>query len=117
MRHAEDLAYASIAEIAPRIERGDVSPVELTQACLDRIAALDPSINAFITVTAETALEQARQAEADIQAGHYRGPLHGIPVAQKDLMFTRGVRTTGGSKVLADHVPDHDAAVVTRLET
>jgi aspartyl-tRNA(Asn)/glutamyl-tRNA(Gln) amidotransferase subunit A len=117
MSHAEDLAYASIAEIAPRIRSGDVSPVDLTQACLDRIAAQDARINAFITVTADAALEQARQAEADIQQGHYRGPLHGIPVAQKDLIYTRGVRTTGGSRVLTDFVPDHDAAVVTRLET
>ncbi len=117
MSHAEDLAYASIAEIGPRIRRGDVSPVELTQACLDRIARLEPEINAFITVTADAALQQARQAETDIAQGHYRGPLHGIPVAQKDLMYTRGVRTTAGSKVLEHFVPQEDAAVVTRLET
>jgi aspartyl-tRNA(Asn)/glutamyl-tRNA(Gln) amidotransferase subunit A len=110
------LAYASIAEIGPRIRRGEVSPVDLTRACLDRVARLDPNIHAFITVTADSALDQARQAERDIQVGHYRGPLHGIPIAQKDLMFTRGVRTTAGSKVLKDFVPDYDAAVVSRLE-
>jgi aspartyl-tRNA(Asn)/glutamyl-tRNA(Gln) amidotransferase subunit A len=117
MSQADELAYASIAEIGPRIQRGEVSPVELTQACLDRITRLEPVVNAFITVTADAALAQARQAERDIQQGHYRGPLHGIPVAQKDLMYTRGVRTTAGSKVLTDFVPDYDAAVVTRLET
>jgi aspartyl-tRNA(Asn)/glutamyl-tRNA(Gln) amidotransferase subunit A len=116
MSHADDLAYASIAEIGPRIRRGEVSPVELTRACLDRIARLQPAIDAFITVTAESAIEQARQAETDIQQGRYRGPLHGIPVAQKDLVYTRGVRTTAGSKVLEHFVPDQDAAVVTRLE-
>src|SRR5215831_13490340 len=106
MSHGDELAYASIAEIGPRIKRGDVSPVELTQACLDRISRLEPALNAFITVTADAALAQARQAEQDVQQGRYRGPLHGIPVAQKDLMYTRGVRTTGGSKVLTDFVPD-----------
>ena len=117
MSSREELAYASIAEIAPRIRAREVSPVELTQACLDRIERLEPTVNAFITVTAEAALAEARAAEDDIQHGHYRGPLHGIPIAQKDLMSTRGVRTTGGSKVLADRVPDYDAAVVTRLAT
>jgi aspartyl-tRNA(Asn)/glutamyl-tRNA(Gln) amidotransferase subunit A len=117
MPASDELAYASIAEIGPKIKGGEVSPVELTRACLDRVSRFDPAVNAFITVTADAALERASQAELDIQHGHYRGPLHGIPVAQKDLMFTRGVRTTGGSKVLKDFVPDHDAAVVNRLET
>jgi aspartyl-tRNA(Asn)/glutamyl-tRNA(Gln) amidotransferase subunit A len=116
MPSSDELAYASIAEIGPKIRRGEVSPVELTQACLDRVGRLEPQVNAFITLTADAALEQARQAEHDIQHGHYRGPLHGIPIAQKDLVYTRGVRTTAGSKVLKDFVPDHDAAVVTRLE-
>jgi aspartyl-tRNA(Asn)/glutamyl-tRNA(Gln) amidotransferase subunit A len=112
----EDLAYASIAEIAPKLADGKISPLELTQACLDRIARFEPVINAFITVTAEEALAQARSAEGEIHRGQYRGPLHGIPIAQKDLMFTRGVRTTGGSKVLADFVSDYDAAVVSNLQ-
>jgi len=113
---ADDLAFASIADIGPKLRRGEGSPVELTRACLDRIARLDPSLDAFITLTQDSALAEARQAEQDIQQGHYRGPLHGIPIAQKDLMYTRGVRTTGGSKVLVDFVPDYDAAVVTRLQ-
>ncbi|MBV9324934.1 MAG: amidase [Chloroflexi bacterium] len=116
MPSRDELAYASIVELAPKIRRGELSPVELTQACLARIDCLEPAINAFITVTGESALAQARQAEQDIQQGHYRGPLHGIPVAQKDLMYTRGVRTTAGSRVLKDFVPDCDAAVVARLD-
>jgi aspartyl-tRNA(Asn)/glutamyl-tRNA(Gln) amidotransferase subunit A len=112
---ADELAFASIAEIGPRLRRAEVSPVELTRACLDRIARLDPTLDAFISVTPDAALAEARQAEQDIQQGHYRGPLHGIPIAQKDLMYTRGVRTTGGSKVLQNFVPDADAAVVARL--
>ena len=112
-----DLAYASIADVAPLIAAGEVSPVELTQACLDRIARLDPAINAFITVLADSALQEAGTAKREIQQGHYRGPLHGIPIAHKDLYHTRGVRTTAGSKVLADFVPDHDATVVAKLRT
>jgi len=76
-----DLAYASIADIAPGLAAGRVSPVELTQACLDRISRLDQHTNAFITVLADTALAEARQAEREIQQGSYRGPLHGIPIA------------------------------------
>src|SRR5205823_10903906 len=105
----QDLAYLSIAEAAPRLASGELSPVELTQACLDRISQVDAAVNAFITVLADAALEEARVAEAEIGRGNYRGPLHGIPIAQKDLMYTRGVRTTAGSLVLRDFVPDHDA--------
>ena len=107
-----DLNYATITDLAPRLESGALSPVELTRACLDRIAALDGSINAFITVLEESALAEARQAEQEIRGGHYRGPLHGIPIAHKDLFYTRGVRTTAGSKILADFVPDFDGTVV-----
>jgi aspartyl-tRNA(Asn)/glutamyl-tRNA(Gln) amidotransferase subunit A len=110
----EALAYASIAELGPRLRRREVSPVEVTRACLERIEQLDQRINAFITVLGEAALEEARTAEREIGAGSYRGPLHGIPVAHKDLYYTRGIRTTAGSKVLADFVPDEDATVVAR---
>jgi len=111
-----DLAFAGIAELAPRIAAGEVSPVALTEAALARIEALNPALNAFMTVTADRALAAARTAEAEIAEGRYRGPLHGVPLAVKDLFATEGVRTTGGSKLLADWVPDHDAAVVERLK-
>jgi aspartyl-tRNA(Asn)/glutamyl-tRNA(Gln) amidotransferase subunit A len=113
---AGDLAFAGISEIAPRIAAGEVSPVALTEAALARIEAQDRSLNAFMTGTGEAALDAARAAEAEIAAGRLRGPLHGVPLAVKDLFATKGVRTTGGSKLLADWVPDHDAAAVARLE-
>jgi aspartyl-tRNA(Asn)/glutamyl-tRNA(Gln) amidotransferase subunit A len=112
---ADDLAYATIAEVAPRLAAGDISPVELTRACLDRIDRLDGQINAFITWLADSALNEASRAEQEIRRGGYRGPLHGIPIAHKDLFATRGVRTTAGSSVLSDFVPDEDATVVARL--
>jgi aspartyl-tRNA(Asn)/glutamyl-tRNA(Gln) amidotransferase subunit A len=111
---ATDLAYATIGELAPRIEQQDISPLELTRACLARIAALDGQVNAFITVLEESALREAEQAEREIRAGRYLGPLHGIPIAHKDLYYTAGVRTTAGSKIMRDFVPDEDAAVVAR---
>ncbi|HEX3247483.1 MAG TPA: amidase family protein, partial [Chloroflexota bacterium] len=97
---SDALCRESIAALAPRIEQRAVSPTELTQATLERIERLNPKLNAFLTVTAEQALEQARGAEAEIAAGNYRGPLHGIPVSLKDLYLTKGIRTTGGSKIL-----------------
>jgi len=112
---SEELCFLSITELAGRIRGGDVSPVEATRATLDRIQRLNPAYNAFLTVTADLALEQARQAEAEIGRGGYRGTLHGVPISLKDLYFTRGIRTTGGSKILADWVPDHDSAVGERL--
>ena len=105
----------TITELAPKLESGEISPVELTRQTLARIAKLEPSLNAFITVTEEHALAQARQAEAEIAAGNYRGPLHGIPYAAKDLFYTKGIKTTVGSKILADFVPDFDCAVVEKL--
>src|SRR6202035_4906452 len=84
----------TIAELAPRLKRKEISPVELTQACLDRIEKLNPSLNAFITVTADSAMADARAAEIEIAHGQWRGPLHGIPIALKDLIDTAGTRTT-----------------------
>ena len=110
-----DFAYATIAELAPRLARREVSPVALTESILGRIERHDGTLNSYITVTADAALDAARQAEAAIAAGDYRGPLHGIPVAVKDLFATRGVRTTAGSLLLADWRPDYDATVVARL--
>jgi aspartyl-tRNA(Asn)/glutamyl-tRNA(Gln) amidotransferase subunit A len=108
-------ALESIAELGPRLRRKEVSPVELTRACLDRIEKLDPELNAFITVTAESALVEARAAEAEILRGEWRGPLHGIPVALKDLIDTAGRRTTAASAVFEHRVPAEDAEVVRRL--
>src|SRR4051812_41629371 len=112
---SEALCYLSIAEAAQRIRSRALSPVTLTDAYLERIAAIDPQLNAYITVTAEVARSQARDAEALIARGNYLGPLHGIPFGLKDMFNTRGIPTTAHSKVLAHNVPDADAAVVTKL--
>jgi aspartyl-tRNA(Asn)/glutamyl-tRNA(Gln) amidotransferase subunit A len=111
-----ELAFCSIAELAPRLAAGDISPVEVTEAVLARIAQYDARLNSYITVLADSARHAARAAEAAIQAGNYLGPLHGIPIAIKDLYATRGVRTTFGSPLFAEWVPDYDAAVVERLK-
>ena len=101
--------------LANEIRQGSLSPVELARQTLDRINRAQPTLNAYITVTEELALEQARRAEREIREGRDRGPLHGIPFAAKDLFYTRGIRTTVGSKILRDFVPDHDAAVIEKL--
>ena len=116
MASGDDLAFASITELAPRLAAKEISPVELTEAMLARIERYDPDLNSYITVTAESARHAARAAEAAIMAGHDLGPLHGIPVAIKDLYATRGVATTYGSPLFADWVPDFDAAAVERLK-
>jgi aspartyl-tRNA(Asn)/glutamyl-tRNA(Gln) amidotransferase subunit A len=105
----------TIQELAPRIQGGKISPVELTKQVLEQIRQRQPSINAYITVAEEAALAQAHQAEREIRTGHYRGPLHGIPYAAKDLFYTKGVATTAGSKILKDFVPAYDATVIERL--
>lgn len=111
-----DLPALTLAEAAERIRRKQLSPVELTQAILDRIEQLNPRLGAFITVTAEQALAAARAAEQEIQRGRYRGPLHGIPVGVKDTHYTAGIRTTAASRVLSDFVPGFDATVVRKLQ-
>jgi aspartyl-tRNA(Asn)/glutamyl-tRNA(Gln) amidotransferase subunit A len=105
----------TIVDLAPRLRRKEVSPVELTRACLDRIEKLNPELNAFITVTAESALAEARAAEIEISRGNWRGPLHGIPIAIKDLIDTAGTRTTAASALFKDRVTVEDAEVVRRL--
>ncbi len=105
----------TLLEAAAALRERRVSSVELTLDCLARIEKWNPQLNAFLTVTADLALEQARQADAELASGLDRGPLHGIPIAHKDLFCTRGVRTTGGSRTFAEFVPDHDATVVARL--
>lgn len=106
----------SIAEASDLLRRKEISPVELTTSCLNRIEQLNPAINAFITVLHESALAQAREAEAEISAGNWRGPLHGVPIGLKDLIDTAGVKTTCGSALFADRVPNEDAEVVRRLK-
>jgi aspartyl-tRNA(Asn)/glutamyl-tRNA(Gln) amidotransferase subunit A len=106
----------SIQQIGELFRQGSVSPVELATECLARIEKLNPRLNAFITVTSESALEQARQAEAEIRRGDWRGPLHGIPLAVKDLIDTAGVPTTAASAVFKDRIPKEDAEVVRRLK-
>jgi Asp-tRNA(Asn)/Glu-tRNA(Gln) amidotransferase A subunit family amidase len=107
-----DLHWASVSELSRSIATKEVSPVEVVRAHLERIAALDARLRCFITVTGEAALERARAAEAALAGGKILGPLHGVPFALKDLFDTAGVRTTGGSKILADRVPAEDATVV-----
>ncbi|MDA1257670.1 MAG: amidase [Chloroflexi bacterium] len=109
-----DLTYASIDELSPLLRSGEISPVELTQASLERIEQLEPRLNAFLAVFTESALAQARVAEQEIREGHYRGPMHGITVALKDLIDVEGTVTTGGSIVLKDNMAKSDATV-TRL--
>ena len=110
----DDLHFRTVAQLAALIRKRKVSPVELTTALLERIAALDPQLNAFITVTADLALKQARRAEREIRKGDYRGPLHGIPYGLKDIYNTKGILTSAGSRVCIDNVPDSDATT-TRL--
>jgi aspartyl-tRNA(Asn)/glutamyl-tRNA(Gln) amidotransferase subunit A len=107
--------FLTLAEAARLIERRDLSPVELVDSRLDRIARLDHRLNSFITLTAEEARAAARAAEAEIAAGQYRGPLHGIPIGLKDIYETKDVPTTGHSKVMQDHVPRADAFSVRKL--
>jgi aspartyl-tRNA(Asn)/glutamyl-tRNA(Gln) amidotransferase subunit A len=112
---ANELLFKSISDVAPLLRSRKLSPVELTRLTLDRIDSLDKRLNSYITVMGEAALADAAAAEKEIVSGKYRGPLHGIPISIKDMFATRGVRTTCGSKVLADWVPDHDATAVARL--
>jgi aspartyl-tRNA(Asn)/glutamyl-tRNA(Gln) amidotransferase subunit A len=112
---AEELCFLTVAEASRLIKARKLSPLELTEAYLARIQALQPQLNAFITVTADLARKQARTAEREIARGKYRGPLHGIPMALKDIFDTRGILTSGHSRVCIDRVPAADAAVVARL--
>jgi len=106
----------SIVETSGLLRKRELSPVELTKECLAQIEKLNPILNAFITVTADSALEQARTAENEIRRGYWRGPLHGIPLALKDLIDTAGVRTTAASALFKDRIPAEDAEVVRRLK-
>lgn len=105
----------TIAALSHKIRRKEISPVEITQECLRRIDQLNPRLNAFITVTGESALAEARAAEDDISRGNWRGPLHGIPIALKDLIDTTGVRTTSASQLHEGRIPTQDAEIVRKL--
>ena len=111
-----ELPFLSASELSRLIASRDVSPVEATEAYIERIDALDFKFNSYITVTREMAMDAAREAEREIAAGNHRGPMHGVPVAVKDQFFTAGVRSTIGSRILADFVPDEDATVVANLK-
>ena len=110
-----DLCYLSIREASQMLRRRKISPVELLNATLERIERLNPELNAFITIAAERALEDARRAQREIARGKNRGPLHGIPLPIKDNIETQGIRTTAGSKILSHFIPDRDADVVSAL--
>ena len=112
---ASEILFMSVDELSLLLKTRKLSPVDLVRAFLDRIEAVNPRVNAFITIAGDHALEQARQAERDIAAGRYHGPLHGIPYAPKDLAATKGIRTTNGSKVTENWVPDYESTVTARL--
>ena len=111
-----DIPYLSASDLSRLIEMREVSPVEATEAYLDRIDSLDFKFNAYLTVCRKEAIQAAREAEEAIGRGEYLGPMHGVPVAVKDQLRTRGIRTTGGSRFLADLVPDEDATVILNLK-
>ena len=111
-----NLYHLTIREASALLKSGQLSPVELTQSFLDRIEATDDRLHSFIIVLKEQALDDARLAEAEIRRGDYKGPLHGIPFALKDLYDTAGITTTSGSKVDIDRVPTEDATTTARLK-
>ena len=115
MAASPDWPWQSLAEAAAAVKAGAVSPVELTRACLERIERVDRVVHAFVSVDAQGALQDAAKAEREIKAGHYRGPLHGIPIGLKDNYDTTGVATRNGSRVFADRMPTQDATTWARL--
>ena len=107
--------YKTIEELSLLIKNKKLSPVEITEYILKRISILDPEYKSYVTVMHEQAITSAQNAEKEIATGNYRGPLHGVPIAVKDLCFTKGVRTMGGCKVMENHIPSYDATVITKL--
>lgn len=114
---SSNLYYMSLQEVARRIQSRDLSPVDLTRLMLDRIEKVDPRLKSYATVMSDHALADALAAFQDIEAGRYRGPLHGVPIGIKDLCYTKGIRTMGGVAVLKDFVPAFDATVVSKLRS
>jgi aspartyl-tRNA(Asn)/glutamyl-tRNA(Gln) amidotransferase subunit A len=115
MANPSTLLDLDVAALSHKLRSREISSVELTQAYLDRIEAVDERVVSYITVTADLAREMACKAEAEIAGGHWRGPFHGVPIGLKDLCYTKGILTTGGSKILGEFVPNHDSTVWTRL--
>ena len=111
----DDILHASIAQIAAQIRKGEISPVELIETTLEAIDLCEPQLNAFITVFREESLERARQAEAAIRSGKDLGPLHGMPIALKDIIYVEGTRSTAGSNFFSEESPQFDAALVSKL--
>ena len=111
-----DMPFLSATELSRLIERKEVSPVEATEAYLERIDDLDFKFNSYLTVCRKDALQAAREAEQAIAQGNYLGPMHGIPVAVKDQLWSKGIRSTGGSRFLADFIPDEDATAIANLK-
>ena len=111
-----EIVFLSATELSGKIRKGELSPVEATEAYLERIAAVDPKLNSYITLCSDQALEAARRAESEIAAGRHRGPMHGVPIAVKDQIHTKGILTTDGSRLRAGFVPGEDATVVTKLK-
>ena len=109
------LPFLSATELGSLIQSREVSPVEATEAYLERIPRIDGKLNSYITVTTDRALADAKKAEQEIVSGKYRGPMHGVPIAVKDQVYTKGILTTGGSTILKDFVPDEDATVISNL--
>src|ERR1041385_2699494 len=110
-----DHRYSSIADVSSAVRQNRVTSVALVQACLQRIQELQPTLNAFITVLATEAVEDAKRADHEIRAGNWKGPLHGIPVGIKDFFDTAGIKTTAATARFQNRVPNKDAVVVTRL--
>jgi aspartyl-tRNA(Asn)/glutamyl-tRNA(Gln) amidotransferase subunit A len=115
-REGFNSAELDLNEVSQLVRSKKISPVQLTQDCLSRIERLNGKLNAFITITAESALAEARAAESEIRRGHWKGPLHGIPIALKDIVDTAGLRTTAASELFKDRIPTEDAEVVRRLK-
>ena len=115
VRDDREVFYLSLKQVSERIARGELSPVELLNAVIERTTNVEPRLNAYITPTFDRAMDDARAAEREIAAGKLRGPLHGVPIGLKDNYWTEGIRTTAGSKLLADFVPTEDGTAVARL--
>lgn len=112
----KELLYLRIAELSKKIKTEEITPTEVVEQCISRIEQRNPQINAFVTITAEDARQAARTAEKEIRDDKYRGPLHGVPIGIKDIIDTRGIRTTYGSTIFRDNIPEQDATVVSRLK-